>query len=174
MKPRHTKYRHRDGIDLSDHLRWLADRFPEAKAWLDAHGPVTFIGAGAARRVFRLRGGRTMVKLDTSDDAHYNLREYAAYKRKLLPMAACRPILNGRILLMRAVRFPGKVELPPAHQTYYVPRVGREPIHPPLVYQGTRFADWAAKITDWAQGGYTRTTRKLVCYDVSHEFWIKP
>lgn len=170
MKPRHTKYRHRDGYDIADIMRWIEKRDPEVKAWLDAHGPVTYLGAGAARMVFRLRGGKTLAKV-TKHDPEYNLREYNAYKQKLLPMAACRPILGGRILLMRAVRFPGKVRTPPGMEYHVTPAHRWEPLHPPLVYQG-RAAEWATKIHDWAQGGYTRTTRKLVCYDASHEFWI--
>lgn len=180
MKTRRTKYRSKSGDALPD-LNGLRERFPDAMAWLDAHGPVTYLGSGAARMVFRLHGGKTVAKLEYVNGyglPRYNLREYKAYKEKFLPMAACRPILGGRILLMRSVRFPGRVERPPTSQLYnYFSAFGggfiSEPLHPPLVYPSTRFAEWASKITDWAQGGYTLTKpRRLVCYDASHEFQI--
>ena len=181
VKPRHAKYRHKHGDtdQLQRKLAYLEEHLPDVKACLDAHGPVTFVGQGAARMVFRLRGGKTVAKVDCSWDksAKFNRREFKAYKQRLLPMAACRLILDGRILLMRAVRFPGQVRgstFEPVYEydSVFDNRYYRELYHPPLVKPHVRKAEWADKIQDWAQGGYTRTTKKLVCYDVSHEYWI--
>ncbi len=137
-----------NGGEIPTHIQ-IRPKFIVFLEKLSQKGPIKFLGNGSDRATFLLPSGKTVVKIPLSSCAMTQQeREVAAYKRRKLPIAACRLLKNGAVM-MRAVKTLTEAQ-------------GEKEV---------KKRDWnklGYRLRDWCQVGFA-ANGKLVCFDAGLE-----